>query len=547
MKKSSFLEGAFIGTVAVVICKVLGLLYVIPFYAIIGSQGGALYSYAYSIYAIFISLASSGIPVAMSKVVSEYDTLGYNNTKERAYKIGSRVLIIMGIIFFLILFIFAPQIAYMIKGNITGGNTLEDVSLVIRVIATAILIVPAVAVRRGYLEGHNRMIVSNVSLVIEQLVRVVLIVLGSYLAYKIFKWPLRVAVSIAVFGATIGALISYIYIERKIKKNPDIKGNQQILVEEKKYTDKLILKKIVLYALPFVLISVLRSIFSSIDAFTVIKGMVNLGYDVNTAESVFGITSTWAAKLNMIVTSLVTGLSVALVPNMMSSFVKKDYKDVSHKINQSIQVLLVSVLPIACGLSFLAYPVWVTFYGYSELGISIFSFYVFTAVTLTFNSILVDATQTINNTKVSIGSLLIAFAIKALLNVPMMYVCDMIGIEAYYGPMIATVLAHITGIIILMINLKKQINVSYKKTFNIAIKILLDLAIMFVVLYTLRLFIPIEVNSRFMAILICTLYAVVGGIVYIYIAYKFDIIDEIVGNDKAKKYINKFIKKSRKK
>ena len=75
MKKSNFLNGAIIATAGIIICKIIGLVYVIPFYAMIGVTGGALYSYAYSIYAIFLNLSTSGIPVAMSKLVSEYNAL----------------------------------------------------------------------------------------------------------------------------------------------------------------------------------------------------------------------------------------------------------------------------------------------------------------------------------------------------------------------------------------------------------------------------------------------------------------------------------------
>ena len=64
MRRNSFLMGAFVSTLGIIITKVIGLVYVIPFYAIIGIQGGALYSYAYSIYNIFLNLATSGIPVA---------------------------------------------------------------------------------------------------------------------------------------------------------------------------------------------------------------------------------------------------------------------------------------------------------------------------------------------------------------------------------------------------------------------------------------------------------------------------------------------------
>ena len=74
MKKNSFVEGTIIATLAIVFTKILGMLYVIPFYAIIGEQGSSLYSYAYNIYLIFLSISSAGIPVAMSKIVSEYES-----------------------------------------------------------------------------------------------------------------------------------------------------------------------------------------------------------------------------------------------------------------------------------------------------------------------------------------------------------------------------------------------------------------------------------------------------------------------------------------
>ena len=124
MKKNTFLEGAMIATIGIILCKIIGLVYVIPFYAIIGTQGGALYSYAYSIYAIFLSLSNSGIPVAVSKVISEYNTLGYIKAKERAFQMASIVIIGLGIFFFLVLVIFAPTIASVILGDIQGGNTL---------------------------------------------------------------------------------------------------------------------------------------------------------------------------------------------------------------------------------------------------------------------------------------------------------------------------------------------------------------------------------------------------------------------------------------
>ena len=105
MRKSNFVVGAFIATLGIVLTKALGIIYVIPFYAIIGDEGGALYGYAYTIYTLFMSLSSAGIPLAISKIVSEYQTLGYYNAKRRAFFIGKRIALLLGFICFLFLWL----------------------------------------------------------------------------------------------------------------------------------------------------------------------------------------------------------------------------------------------------------------------------------------------------------------------------------------------------------------------------------------------------------------------------------------------------------
>ena len=91
MKKNSFVEGTVIATVFIFLVKILGMLYVVPFYSIVGSRGAALYSYAYNIYLIFLSISSAGIPSAISKIISEYETLGYLEAKTRTYKISKKI------------------------------------------------------------------------------------------------------------------------------------------------------------------------------------------------------------------------------------------------------------------------------------------------------------------------------------------------------------------------------------------------------------------------------------------------------------------------
>lgn len=540
MKKNTFLEGAMIATIGIILCKIIGLVYVIPFYAIIGTQGGALYSYAYSIYAIFLSLSNSGIPVAVSKVISEYNTLGYIKAKERAFQMASIVIIGLGIFFFLVLVIFAPTIASVILGDIQGGNTLEGVTLVIRVVATALLIVPIESVTQGYFQGHKIMVPPTMANVIEQLVRVIVIVAGSFVALQVFHLSLETAVGIAVFGATIGCLVAYFYLLRVLKKNKKkIEETALIASHEPRISRKTILKKIIYYALPFVMIDVMNSAYGMVDTLTVVSGLTDLGYDAVTTETAIGVIATWATKLNMIVASIALGITVSLIPNIASSYVKKNWKGVSRKMNQALQALSLTTIPMAFGLSFLAAPVWVIFYGYNVLSIDIFRLYILQAITFSFYTTLVNLIQTMNRTKLGMGILGGSFIAKYLLNVPIMKLCYSIGIPAYYGPIFTTLLTQSVSVLLILIIMRKDYQVAYRKTIVLTIKVLLITGVMLGILSIMNLFIPVAVQSRWMAILITILYAGVGAIIYCVLGYRHHVFQEVFGNDILERILRK--------
>lgn len=540
MKKNTFLEGAMIATIGIILCKIIGLVYVIPFYAIIGTQGGALYSYAYSIYAIFLSLSNSGIPVAVSKVISEYNTLGYVKAKERAFQMASIVIIGLGIFFFLVLVIFAPTIASVILGDIQGGNTLEGVTLVIRVVATALLIVPIESVTQGYFQGHKIMVPPTMANVIEQLVRVIVIVAGSFVALQVFHLSLETAVGIAVFGATIGCLVAYFYLLRVLKKNKKkIEETALVASHEPRISRKTILKKIIYYALPFVMIDVMNSAYGMVDTLTVVSGLTDLGYDAVTTETAIGVIATWATKLNMIVASIALGITVSLIPNIASSYVKKNWKGVSRKMNQALQALSLTTIPMAFGLSFLAAPVWVIFYGYNALSIDIFRLYILQAITFSFYTTLVNLIQTMNRTKLGMGILGGSFIAKYLLNVPIMKLCYSIGIPAYYGPIFTTLLTQSVSVLLILIIMRKDYQVAYRKTIVLTIKVLLITGVMLGVLSIMNLFIPVAVQSRWIAILITILYAGVGAIIYCVLGYRHHVFQEVFGNDILERILRK--------
>ncbi len=515
MKKSSFLRNAFIATAGIIVCKIIGLLYVIPFYSIIGSQGGALYSYAYSIYAIFLSLSTSGIPIAISKLVSEYQTMEYYNSKERVYKIGLALIMTLGIVLFVLMMLSAPFLAKIILGDLTGGNSVESVTMVIRVISLSLLIVPVLSVTKGYIQGHQMMDSPSKANVIEQLVRVGVIILGSLFAVRVFHTKIDTAVGISVFGATAGAIVAYFYLAMKLYKHKEILHSNAIRTrKEAKITNHVILKKIVFYALPFLAIDLLKSAFSLVDTFTVVNTLTNLGYEASITESVIGVLTTWGTKLNMIVVSISLGISMSLVPSVASSYVEKDMVGVNTKVRDAVQLLLFFSLPMVFGLSFLSGSVWTIFYGEQTMCASIFALFIFQAITFVLLTILLNIAQTINDTRLAVGTLLFSFILKAVLNIPVMHICHALKIEAYYGPSIATIGAQVIAICILLYILAKKHQISLSKSKVVIGKIILSTLIMFMSLKIVELFIPVAESSRLVAIVKVVFYTILGSIIY---------------------------------
>ena len=535
MRKSNFVAGAFIATLGIVLTKALGIIYVIPFYSIIGEEGGALYGYAYTIYTLFMSLSSAGVPLAISKIVSEYQTLGYYNAKKRAFVIGKKIALLLGFICFLLLLLFAPWIARAVLGDLTGGNTIEDVTFVIRIIGTAILVVPVLSIYRGYFEGHRFMEAPSFSQVLEQFVRVVVILLGSFMAIRVFDLSLTSAVGIAVFGATAGAIAAYLYLMYKKNKNKDKFREKIRTVNEPIITDKQIFKKIVIYAFPFIMIDVFKSLYNYIDMVTVVQGLVDYArFSVVDAEAIMSMLSTWSAKFNMIILAISTGIIVSLIPNLTQSVVKKDQVDINHKINQSLSILLFFTLPMTLAISFLAKPIWTVFYGASEYGPSVLSFYIFVGLMIGLFTSTVSIVQVLKDYKTVIFSLFVGVVLKFLLNNNLITAFYQMGLPAYYGVITASLLGYFVSFIMCIIQLKKKYKINYEEF----IKNLMDIicgSILVIGIFLLLHFVIPASSTRIINLFIVFIYIIIGIFVYFIYAYYSKLMERIFGNNILKK------------
>ena len=542
MKKNSFMQGAMVATIAIIFTKVIGILYVIPFYNIIGDKGGALYGYAYTIYSTFLSVSTVGIPLAISKLVSEYNALGYYHARERVYKQGKRAITAFALLVFILLVIFAEPIAKAILGDIKGGNTIQDITFVIRVIATALLVIPSLSISRGYLQGNKFITSPSISQVVEQLFRVIVVVVGSYVMLKI-TGNVTHAVSVACFGATIGGLIAYFYLKYKIVKNkkefiPKTKETE----EEKKITTKEIWTKIFKYAFPFVMIDVVGNACMLINMFTVVKILVNYcNFSVTDAETVMSSLTTWGSKLCMIVSAIATGLVVSLLPNITDSYVRKDKKTVTKYINNSYEMLLYLAIPMTLGLSFLAKPVWEIFYSNHGLAAEVFTIFIFNGLTSSLYTVTLTIMQSIDKYKVVFVCLFIEVLTKLVLQYPLMILAYKLGIGAYCGNIAATLIATMSTVIISIIYMKTKMKISLRISFVSTLKITIASLLMYLALMVLNEFVPVVVDGRLNAILIVALYTCVGGLLYFVITYK-SLFKNIFGEEIINKIFKKFKK-----
>lgn len=544
MKKSSFVEGTIIATLSIVFVKILGMLYVIPFYALVGVQGAALYAYAYNIYVIFLDISSAGLPIAISKVINEFNTLGKMDAKVRAYRLGKNLICFISVLVFILLFLFAGQIASIIIGDLQGGNTIVDVAFVIRSVSFAILVIPYLSTAKGYLQGHNIIGVSSFSQVLEQVVRIGFILGGSFLALNFFHLSIRSAVGIAVFGAFAGGMTATIYVLFKMRKNKNALQLEQDLPKDN-ISNQTILKKIVTYAVPFIVIDIAVSIYNFMDMVFILRTLDHLGYDAATTEFVTTSITTWASKISMIVNSIAAGMSVSLIPNIVEAYTLRKWDVVNFKLNKALQIILIVCLPMVFGLCLLSKPVWSIFYGYNELGAFVFAVFIFISLFFNLYTVTSSTLQSLNKFKGVYFSSLLGFILNGILDIPLMYFFHFIGLEPWIGAIVATAIGYSTSIYFALLILKKANHLSYKSVIKLLKQLTFPLGMMLIVVFILRGVLPIHYTSKISCILNVSIIAISGAFVYLFICFKMGLIRKVFGQEFCDKITKKLTRKGK--
>lgn len=538
MKKNTFIQGTIFSYIAILLTKVLGAIYVIPFYKIIGETGGTLYSYAYNVYALFLEISTSGIPTAVAIIIAEYQALKMFNEREYTYKVANQAIAVISFIAFLIMFLGAGLISKFFIGDLTDGNSIESVTLVIRVISLCLLVVPFLSTTRGYLQGNKYAKVSSFSQLIEQFARIVIVLVGSYVAINVLNLNVEVGVSFALMGTVIGALSALVYLKVKIHKNKEVFNKGVTGVENSTVSKGEILKKIATCAIPVVIISITQNMYNTVDLKLILEGLKIIGYNAKENELIASIIITWGSKICMIINALATSMCISIVPFIVSSYVKKNNKELNNKINQAISTILYIALPLSLFIVIFSRPVYYIFYGVNNYGFVILKVLTFVNFFFTLSLVLSMILQGMKKYKVVYISTFTGLIINTLLDVPMIILLNKIGFYPYLGSMIATIIGQIITITIVLVSLKKEFKFGYMPAVNTLKKMIVPLVIISVLA---KLIEPIFTLNNYIVTFI--LLGVVGIIyvgIYGLFTYKNNLLKDLLGD----KLLSRFKKKA---
>ncbi|WP_025026208.1 putative polysaccharide biosynthesis protein [Caldalkalibacillus mannanilyticus] len=416
---SNFVRGTMILTAAIFISKILGFIYVVPFKALVGTQGYVLYNYAYQAYIVLLSFTTMGIPLAVSKFVSKYNELGDYETGRRLFRSGLLLMLGTGLVSFILLFIYAPSIALVvIDPHDTSGNSLEDITHVIRMVSMALLIVPAMGIIRGYFQGHHSMGPTAVSQVIEQIVRIIFILICSYLVLRVWNGALSTAVGFATFGAFVGGvggMATLYYYWRKRRSYLERPFQNRLGYQQVTYWN--MYKELISYAIPFVFVGLTIPLYSFIDTFTINQALTSIGYKQGGAEEINAVMAL-VQKVILVPVALATAMSLTLVPIITKAYTSKDQKLLHQYVTQSFQVIIYITLPMVVYMSVMSYPIYTLLYSLSEylLGGKILRWYAPTAILFALFTVTAAILQGINLQRYVLLSLSIGIVFKAFFN-----------------------------------------------------------------------------------------------------------------------------------
>ena len=441
-QQETMVRGTAWSTAGNFISRLIGALYIIPWYAWMGKNGAeanALFGMGYEIYAMFLSISTVGRPVAVAKLVSKYNTLGQSETSIYMVKKILHIMALLGAIFAAIMYIGAPFFASLSHGG-------EDLVRVLRSLTLAVLVFPSMSVLRGYFQGYNNLKPGAMSQIAEQIVRVIWMLVTAFYIMKFGLGDYVSAVTQSTFAAFVGMFASIAVLVYFLWKDGSLglifgKGSTSHLVID---TNALVIET-VREAIPFIITGSVIQVFKIIDQFTFGNAMAWFtDYSNTELQVLFSYFSSNPSKVTMIliaVASSIGGVGIAL---LTENYVKKDRIAAARLVINNIRMLMIFIIPAVIGATILAKPLYTVFYGVPQgqaLGLFVVS--LLQVIILAIYTILAPMLQALFQNKKAIKYFAYGMVIKLIIQIPFIYVFQA------YGPLLSTAIGLIVPIVLM--------------------------------------------------------------------------------------------------
>ena len=371
---NTFFGGAAILAVGIMVVKIIGMFYKIPLINIIGDQGTADFYNAYSIYSVLLTISTAGLPVAVSKMVSEANTLGHHNQVKKIFRLSMILFLSLGTLSFLILHFFSPQLAAMMQDTMAAPG--------IKALAPAVICVGCLSAFRGYSQGHSNMTPTAISQILEAVTK---LVLGLSLASVIMKMDfttthlqqlqpnlditaltseeLALALSSnqtsfaaagAIMGVTVGTIIAlaYMLITFLTARSHDTRRSSDVPQDA-----STILHSLLKIAIPITFGSAMVGIVTVIDTALVQGQLQNaLGVTENVSRVLYG---NYAGALNIynLPLALMVAITASVIPAVSACRARRDRRGSTKIIASALRVSSLIALPMGVGLFALGTPI----------------------------------------------------------------------------------------------------------------------------------------------------------------------------------------------
>ena len=285
--KEKMVRGSLWMTIGSVLSRLLGAVYIIPWYAWMGENGNvanSLFNKGYNIYALFLMIATAGIPGAIAKQIAHYNSMNEYGISQRLFKRSVVMMAGFGVLCAGVMYLLSPVLA---EGD-------ENLIPVMRALSIAVLAFPSMSVIRGYFQGNQDMMPSAVSQIFEQIARVFYMLLMTFIIIKMMDGNYVDAVVQSTFAAFIGMLAAYgvliwFYLKQKPKMDKLVAGSNNAV----EVSENALVKEMIKEAIPFIIVGSAITMFKLVDQFTferIMSGFTNYSKDqLSALFSIFSI------------------------------------------------------------------------------------------------------------------------------------------------------------------------------------------------------------------------------------------------------------------